>query len=626
MATRPQDGYAEQETLVRRTLYMVFLLGLLTLVLLARVSYLQIFRHDYYTGQALGNQMDARRVAPRRGIIVDRNGELIVSNRAGFRLTLVPEQVDDLSRTLARLGESGLVTTERHGELIEIARRSQPYEAIPVRTRLAEDQVARFAVIRHKFAGVDIEGLLLREYPLGAAGAHLLGYVTAISAEDKERLDPVQYSGISHMGKTGVEGSYEDFLRGAPGGERVLTNAYGRPLSRTLELDPQPGADLQLAIDSDLQMEAYAAMDSRRGAVVAVDPANGGILALVSSPAFDPNEFVSGMDSRSFAELNSNPDLPMFNRAIRGRYPPGSTIKPMLALAALQEGYRDAHETIACRGRYRLSANSRPFRDWKREGHGPMNLHDAVSQSCDVYFYQLARDMDIEGIHTGLVQFGFGAMSGLDLSGESPGIVPSRAWKRSRFSDPAEQAWFPGETVVTGIGQGSLVVTPLQLALAVGQIAMRGRRYKPRLVEAIRDPASGRIDPIAPEVVETLAPEAVEHWRTVVDSMVAVVHGPQGTARATGARLDFEVAGKTGTSQVVAMSRDGEEPPEEIEERKRDHSLFVAFAPVHDPAIALAVIVENGGSGSGAAAEVAERLLETYLAGNAPPDQVAESR
>ena len=623
---RARDNYEEQETFVRRAVYLGIALGLLALVLLARMSYLQLIQHNYYVVQAQGNRMQARTVAPRRGIIVDRNGALIVSNRAGFRLMLVPEEVDNLAGTLARLAESGFLTGGRQEELIEISVRSQPFEAVPLRTRLDDDQVARFAVVRHEFAGVDIEGLLLREYHLGPAGAHGLGYVAAVSAADKKRLDPAQYAGISHIGKTGVEGSYEDNLRGSPGGDRVLTNAYGRPLSRIREWLPKPGADLQLAIDGALQLEAYAAMESRRGAVVAVDPASGGVLALVSSPAFDPNNFVAGMDSASFAELNRNADLPMFNRAVRGRYPPGSTIKPMLALAALAGGHREAGQTTSCRGAYRLPGSKREFRDWKREGHGAMNIHDAIAQSCDVYFYQLARDLDIDGIHAGLVKFGFGALSGIDMGGEKAGIVPSRAWKRAAFSDPAQQPWFPGETVITGIGQGSLTVTPLQLALATAQVAMRGRRYKPRLVEAIVDPLSGTLNRIPPQLAETLAPEAVEHWRTVVDSMVAVMHGPRGTARDTGAKLDFKAAGKTGTSQVISISRGSEQDPEEIEERLRDHSLFVAFAPAHDPVIALAVIVENGGSGSGAAAAVASRVLETYLAGNAPPDQVAQAR
>ena len=626
MATRLQDNHEEQGTLVRRTLLMALMLGLLALVLLSRLSYLQLIRHDYYAAQARGNQMQGRKVAPRRGIIVDRNGKLIVSNRAGFRLTLVPEQVDNLSDTLDRLAESGFVASDRQEELLKMAARSQPFEAVAVRTRLDDAQVARFAVNRHEFSGVDIQGLLLREYPLGPAGAHGLGYMTAISVEDKKRLDPDQYAGIFQIGKTGVEGSYEDYLRGTQGGERVQTNAYGRPLSRIRELEPKPGADLQLTIDGALQLEAYTAMDSRRGAVVAVDPTDGGILALVSSPAFDPNDFVAGMDTASFAELNRNANFPMFNRAVRGLYPPGSTIKPMLALAALIAGHREAGQMISCRGLYRLPGSRRSYRDWKREGHGAMNIHDAVAQSCDVYFYQLARDMEIEGIHDSLVKFGFGAMSGIDMGGEKAGIVPSRAWKRAAFSDPAQQPWFPGETVITGIGQGSLIVTPLQLALATAQIAMRGRRYKPRLVEAIRDPLSGRLDRIPPELAATLAPEAIEHWRTVVDSMVAVVHGPRGTARATGAKLDFKAAGKTGTSQVVSISKDDERDPEEIAERLRDHSLFVAFAPVHDPVIAIAVIVENGVSGSGPAAQVASRVLQTYLAGNAPPDQVAQAR
>ena len=605
---------------------MAFLLGLLSLVLLARLSYLQLNQHGYYAGQALGNQVQGRKVPPRRGIILDRNGEVLVANRAGFRLVLVPEQVDDMAGTLGRLAHSGILKPENQSELVESSRRSQPFEAIPIRTRLTDEIVARFAVVRHQFAGVDIEGLLLREYPLGAAGAHGLGYVTAVSAEDKERLQMQEYAGIPHIGKTGVEGSYEDYLRGSAGSERVVTNAYGRPLSRTQELEPEPGADLVLAIDRSLQAEAYAAMGSRRGAVVAIDPNDGGVLALVSSPAFDPNDFVAGMGRDAFAELNRNTDRPMFNRAVRGAYPPGSTIKPMLAFTALTAGHREAGHTINCWGSFRLPGSSRPFRCWKREGHGAMNLHDAIAQSCDVYFYQLARDMNIEGLHESLVQFGFGTPTGVDLAGEGAGIVPSRAWKRANFSDPAQQPWFPGDTVNAGIGQGYVTVTPLQLAQAVAQIAMRGRRYKPRLVEAIRDPVSGGLVRLPPLQTAALAPEAVEDWRAIVDSMVAVVHGPRGTARTTGAGLDFRIAGKTGTSQVRALPQDDEQQPEEVEERFRDHSLFVAFAPVHDPVIALAVIVENGGSGSGPAAEVASRLLETYLAGNAPPDLVARAQ
>lgn len=626
MAARRHGETGGSGTLVRRTTYLVALMGCFALVLLARMSHLQLVRHSHYVGQAQANQMQPRRITPRRGIILDRNGELLVANRAGFRLILVAEQSEDVPGTLARLQDQGFVKADPHGELMEALRLSPSFAPVTVRAALPEEQAAQFAVSRHQFAGVDIEGLLLREYPLGAAGAHALGYVAAVSAADKQRLDPSAYAGIPLIGRTGVEGSYEENLRGSAGGERILMDAYGRALERTSELDPMPGADLQLALDGELQREAFAAMESRRGAVVAVDPRDGGVLALVSSPAFDPNEFVSGMDSSRFAEFNRNPALPMFNRAVRGLYPPGSTIKPMLALVALAEGYRDPGQTMYCRGSYRLSANSRLFRDWKREGHGTLTIHDAIAESCDVYFYQLARDMGIEGIHEGLVQFGFGSVSGIDIAGERPGIVPSRAWKRSAFSDPAKQPWFPGETVVTGIGQGSLVVSPLQLAQATAQIAMRGIRYKPRLVEAIRDSVSGRLNHRAPQPAGVVAPESAEHWLTVVDSMVAVLRGARGTARATGARLAYTAAGKTGTSQVVALPQEGEEDPGEIDERFRDHSLFVAFAPVHDPVIALAVIVENGGSGSGAAAAVAARVLDTYLASHSPPDQAAAAR
>ncbi len=626
MALRTQRDLKAPDTLLRRITYLVFLMGLLSLALLARLSYLQFVQHSHYVGKAQANQMQPRKIAPRRGVIVDRNGELLAFNRAGFRLTLVAEQVENIPDTLARLAGQGFVRAEQQAELLEASRRSPVFEPIPVRAVLPEEQVARFAVRRHQFEGVDLEGLLLRNYPLGPSGAHALGYVAAVSAADKQRVDPALYAGIPIIGRTGVEGRYEGNLRGSAGREQILTDAYGRPLQRTGDLEPSPGADLQLALDKELQREAYAAMQSRRGAVVAVDPRDGGVLALVSSPAFDPNSFVVGMDSASYAELNRDPGLPMFNRALRGLYPPGSTIKPMLALAALAEGYRDPEQSTSCWGSYRIPGSSRLFRDWKREGHGPVNMRDAIAESCDVYFYHLARDMDIEGIGKGLTGFGFGALTDIDIDGEKPGIVPSRAWKKSAFSDPAEQSWFPGETVVTGIGQGALVVSPLQLAQATAQIAMRGIRYKPRLVEAIRNPESGRVDRIPPEPAGILAPESAEHWRTVVDSMVEVLHGEKGTARATGARLAFTAAGKTGTSQVVALPQDDSYDPGETEERLRDHSLFVAFAPSHDPVIALAVIVENGGSGSGAAATVAARVLETYLASHSPPDRVAQAR
>ena len=625
MAIWTQNDSEPHGTLVRRTLYLLALMGFVTLVLLLRLSYLQLVRHSYYAEQALANQMQPRKIAPRRGVVVDRNGQLIVANRAGFRLTLVPEQVDDVPQTLSRLASRGFLEAGRQVELLDASRRAPAFEPVPIRTRLAEGQVARFAVSRHQFPGVNIEGLLLREYPLGAAGAHALGYVAALSAADKQRLDPAQYAGIPLIGRTGVEGSYEANLRGAAGGERILMDAYGRPLGRTSEREATPGADLQLALDMQLQLEAYAAMESRRGAVVALDPRDGGVLALVSSPAFDPNDIVSGMDRASFAELGRNPDQPMFNRAVRGLYPPGSTVKPMLALAALTGGYRGPEQTINCLGQYRLPG-SRPFRDWKREGHGALNLQDAIAESCDVYFYQLARDMEIEGIHASLVRFGFGALSGIDIGGEKAGIVPSRAWKKAAFSDPAQQSWFPGETIVTGIGQGSLVATPLQLAQAAAQVAMRGIRHKPRLVEAIRDPLSGRLNRSPPESAGNLAAESEEHWNTVVDAMVEVMNGPRGTARQTGAGLKFKAAGKTGTSQVVSLPQGSDEEPGEVEERFRDHSLFIAFAPVSDPVIALAVVVENGGAGSGAAAAVAARVLETYLAANSPPDRVAQAR
>jgi penicillin-binding protein 2 len=491
-------------------------------------------------------------------------------------------------------------------------RSQRRFDPTILRHRLSEEEAARFAVHRPRFTGVDIQARLARQYPLGESGSHVIGYVGAVSENDLKRLDAPNYAGTAQTGRIGAERAWEHLLHGTTGYRQILVNAQGRMLQELERIDAAPGRNVYLTIDLELQAVAEEALQGRRGAVVAMDPRNGEVLALVSVPSYDPNLFSLGISTRQYQALQTDIDQPLFNRALRGQYPPGSTIKPILALAGLHYGVITGRDTIFCPGWFSLPNHSHRYRDWKRTGHGTVNLEESVAQSCDVYYYRLAITLGIERMHDFLSKFGLGHVTGIDIPGEQPGLMPSRQWKRTAFSRPQDQAWFPGETVITGIGQGYMLTTPLQLAQAAAILGNRGQGFRPTLLAAVEDPMSGEREnsghqPLPPL---QLAPQKVEE---AVDSMIAVMHGPRGTARASAQNAEWTIAGKTGTAQVVAIAQGQEYDESKVDERHRPHALFISFAPAENPRIAVGVLVENGASGSGAAAPIARLVMDNWL-------------
>ncbi|MCZ6517464.1 MAG: penicillin-binding protein 2 [Gammaproteobacteria bacterium] len=611
--TQIKDHWSEQRMFVRRVIVCVFLVLGLTGLVVTRLVQLQLVNFEYYSAQSQGNRIRVQPLPPTRGLIFDRNGKILAENLPTYQLELTPEQVPDVDDTLRRLAEAGLIDAEnlpRLGDLILSHRR---FDSIPLRQRLSDTEVARFAVQRPYFPGVEIRARLTRNYPYGPIAAHALGYVSGISAADKKILDPAGYAGTSHIGKVSVERAYEAQLHGEVGHEDVLVNAHGRNMQVLDAESSVPGRDLLLTLDIEAQIVAEQALDGRRGAVVGIVPSSGEILVFASAPSFNPNAFSGGLTPSQFQALQEDSNQPLFNRALSGQYPPGSTIKPMLALAALEQGTLDPATRIICRGFYTLPGRSHRYRDWKPEGHGSVDLHVAITESCDTYFYGVANNLGIEAIGRSLRNFGLGSPTGIDMPGESRGLVPSREWKRSEFANPADQVWFPGETVITGIGQGYLLATPLQLAHAVATIATRGKRYQPSMVRGLRDPVTGATEFRQPKLLASDDLTTETSWQLIIDSMVAVMQGPKGTARASGYGSAYSIAGKTGTAQVFSLGPDEEYDEEEIDESKRDHALFIAFAPVENPAIAVAVVVENGGSGSSVAAPIGRQILDTFL-------------
>ena len=494
-------------------------------------------------------------------------------------------------------------------------RHKRRFDSIVLRSRLTEVEVARFAVNRHRFPGVDVHARLTRSYPLGRLGVHFLGYVGRISEAEFGRLDETNYLGSTHTGKMGVERAYENALHGRVGYSQVETNAVGRVIRVLERTDPQPGQNLTLTIDIAVQATAEAALADRRGAIVAIEPTTGEIVALVSMPAYDPNVFVHGLDAQAYRALSASPDRPLFNRAVAGQYPPGSTIKPFLGLAGLEKTAAIARREIICGGYYQLPGKSHRYRDWKREGHGRVNLHRSIAESCDVYFYALALELGIDRMHSFMSRFGFGSVTGLDLLGESSGLMPSRGWKRDAY----EQPWYPGETLIAGIGQGFVLATPIQLAHATAVLATRGNARRPHIVRAITNAGNDepRLQPI--EDAPKVRLSDPRWWTDIVDAMTAVVHGPRGTARHVGQTTDIRIAGKTGTAQLYSVGQDERYDKKTVSKELRDHGLFVGFAPKDAPKIAVAVVVENGGSGGRSAAPIAMRVIEAYLGSSSSP-------
>jgi penicillin-binding protein 2 len=605
---RIKDAQREAARFRTRAIAGFLLIGLCLVLLGARFAYLQIARHDEFSTRSDQNRISVHRVAPTRGLIYDRNGVLLADNVASFRLEVVPEKVKDLAQTLTDLGAVVALSDDDIEHFESLRRSKHTFESIPLRFKLSEDEIARFSTERWRFAGVDIVPYLTRSYPHGEEFAHLIGYVGRIDVEDAERLDAARYTGTTHIGKTGIERYYEDQLHGEPGYELVEVNVDKRPLG-VLEqgLASIPGKNLYLSIDSRLQGVAEQAFGGRTGAAVAIDPRNGEVLAMVSVPSFDPNLFVNGIGKVDYATLLNSPEKPLLNRAIAAGYTPGSTVKPYLALGGLELGLRRPEDTVNSTGEFFIPGQSRGYRDDKRGGHGRVDLVQAIAQSVNTYFYSLALDMGIDRFSAWMGKFGFGKVTGIDLIGESAGVLPSRDWKRGRFN----QAFYPGETVIAGIGQGYWVITPIQLAQAVSILAERGVRHAPHLLQSIQDGLNAQPKPVALAPADPSIIHNAANWIPVQQGMVAVVNGG-GTAKGFGEGFPYLIAGKTGTAE--RFSRSGEEWENIMDVAVERHEvLFEAFAPADDARIAVIVALEAGHTGATDAAPIARKILDAWL-------------
>ncbi|WP_238582900.1 penicillin-binding protein 2 [Isoalcanivorax pacificus] len=598
-----KDHHREGRIFAVRLIWSMVIVVGLSLILVARMIWLQGLQHDRYTTLSNKNRVQTQAIAPPRGLIFDRNGVLLADNQPDFSLALIPEQVPDLGDTLAELAT---IVSLESSDIDRFRRRLQsprrPWEPVPLRARLTETEIARIAVTQHAMPGVRIDADPIRHYPHGELLSHVLGYVNRISAEDIEQMDAdeqANYSGTHYAGRIGVERHYERLLHGQAGYRKVETNARGRILRVLEEIPPQPGQDLRLQLDIRVQQAAWDALGERRGAVVAIDPRDGGVLAFVSRPGFDPNLFVTGISHLDYAGYRDDHDQPLFNRALQGQYPPGSTVKPLIGLAGLQAGVTDWQRTIWDPGFYRIEGEQRVFRDWRRQGHGWVDMHKAVMQSCDTYFYDMGFRLGIDRMADFLARFSIGLRTGIDLPSEARGIMPSREWKRGARG----QAWFHGDTINTSIGQGYMLTTPLQLALSTAVLARQGIPVVPRVAQLV---------PPAP-TTEPAVMSTPSHWQRMTQAMVDVVHGSAGTARLLSHGAQYRMAGKSGTAQVFSLANDEEYNAEEIAERLRDHALFIAFAPADNPAIAVAVLVDSGGGGGSAAGPVARATMDAWL-------------
>lgn len=616
-----KDHWSEQRMFDQRAIVAGAFIVILTLGLLGRLFLLQVIRHDYYAELSQGNRVRTEPIPAARGLILDRHLEVVAGNQPAYQLELVPEEVPSMQAELHGLVELGLIRSEDIDDLLRTIRSHRVFDTVPVRLRMSDEDVARFAVRRFEFPGLDIKTRQTRSYPNGDLAVHALGYVGAISEHDLERIDRATYAGTSLIGKLGVESAFESKLHGSNGSREILVNAQGRsvakqgafvPVLRTHA--PTAGNDIVLSIDLKVQRTAEEALAGRRGAVVAIDPNNGDVIAITSRPGFDPNLFGRGITKAEYSALNEDIDKPLLDRALRGVYPPGSTVKPVIALAALAYHVVDPDRTRFCAGQFHLPGSSRLFREGKGGKHGAVNLVEAIAKSCDVYFYGLADEIGVDHIATFMAPFGFGRPTGLDISGEMKGILPSREWKASYFTRPADKLWYPGETVNFGIGQGYLNVTPIQMAHYASVLASRGKVWKPRLVTGLRDSLTGKFQALAPVREPDVTMATPEEWDRIFAGMVgAVTHGT--AALAVGKNAMYPIAGKTGTAQVFSVGQNEKYNEKTVAERLRDHSWFIAFAPADHPRIALSVIVENGGWGASAAAPIARKVLDSYLLG-----------
>ncbi|MBU1285603.1 MAG: penicillin-binding protein 2 [Gammaproteobacteria bacterium] len=602
---RLKDHEKDGRLIRKRAVVGAVVVLLLTSVLVARMYYLQVVQFEHHTTLAENNRIHVQPIPPSRGLIYDRNGVIVADNRPSFSLTLTRERAGDWLQVLdgivdvLELGPDERALFERR-----VRQGRRPFEPVPVLFELTEEQIARVAINQFRLPGVEVVAQLVRHYPLGEHFAHSVGYVGRINEKELKELDPVAYSGTHHIGKTGIERFYEDDLHGQVGYEEVETNARGRVLRVLKRTDPTPGKDIVLSLDIRLQEAAEAALAGRRGAIVAIQPQTGEVLAMVSQPSFDPNPFVTGIGFKAYADLRDSIDRPLYNRVLRGLYPPGSTIKPMVAVSGLDAGVVTPQTRVFDPGFYQLQGHSHKYRNWNRTGDGWVDMDLAISRSNDTYFYSLAHKMGIDRLHDYMSRFGLGQRVSLDMFEETAGLMPSREWKRARY----RQAWYPGETLILGIGQGYMQTTPLQLAQAVTLMATRGKWIRPHLAKTIQ----GRV-PVDPNPLPDIVLRDPRFWDNGRHGMEQVMHGPRGTARKVGDAALYRMAGKSGTAQVVAIKQGEKYDRSKVAERHRDHALFVAFAPADNPQIAVAVMVENGESGSGVAAPVVKQVIDAWL-------------
>lgn len=589
--------------------------AVMLLILLLRFFYLQVVRHDYFHTLADSNRIYVVPIVPNRGLILDRNGVVMAKNYSGYTLEIAPAKVKDMDALIAELSKLVEITPKDIKRFQKLLTERQTLETMPLLSQLSSEEVARISAQQFRFPGVEIKARLFREYPFTDVTSHLIGYVGRINQKDIDQLEEDEsvsnYLGSDYIGKTGIEQSYEKDLHGKTGFEQVEVDAGGRAVRVLSRTAPQSGSNLMLTLDAKLQEVAEKAFGEYRGALVAIDPTNGEVLAFVSKPGYDPGLFIDGIDTETWDELNNSPDTPLNNRALRGQYPPGSTIKPFMALAGLFYGTRSPTRAISDPGYYMLPGSRHQYRDWKAGGHGSVDMFKAIVISCDTYFYGLATEMGIDNMHSYLMRFGFGQKTGLDMEGETSGLLPSSEWKTKRY----QQIWYPGDTVSAGIGQGYNLVTPLQLAYATAILANDGVAFQPHLVKELRG-AGG-----VPSLTETkqlfdlkIDPEQLK----LVKGAMEAVTKPGGTASGASYGAPYRLAGKTGTAQVIAIKQGEKYDAKKVSEYNRDHAWFIAFAPADKPRIAMAVLVENGGHGGTTAAPIARKVMDYYLLGKEP--------
>ncbi len=594
----------------------------LFLILYVRFYYLQVSQQEHYHTLAEANRISISPLVPNRGLIYDRNGRVLAQNYSAYTLEVVPSKIPDLESTLNELATIIEITATDRQRFKKLLKESKRFKSLPIRSRLTDVEIATFAANRYRFPGIEIRARVLRQYPEKEIVSHIIGYISRINDQDLEQLERNEelnnYRGSQHIGKIGIEQSYEKQLHGVTGFEEVETDAAGRSI-RVLSRTPSiPGNNLILSLDLGLQEAAEKAFGDRRGALVALDPNNGEVLAFVSKPGYDNNLFIGGIDQENWNLLNNSIDRPLNNRALRGVYPPGSTFKPFMALAALELGKRTPEYSMSDPGYFSLPGVERRYRDWKPGGHGRVDLHKSLVVSCDTYYYSLANDLGIDNIHSFIGQFGLGKKTGIDVEGEVSGLLPSSAWKMSQY----KQKWYAGDTISVAIGQGYNLTTPLQLAFATMVIANNGKAYVPRLVKQIQNSDTGDVEDIPEKLLYSLnlKPRNLE----VVKSALVDVTRPGGTAAKAGANAAYTFAGKTGTSQVIGIKQGERYNEKSINERHRDHAMFIAYAPADNPKIALAVLVENTGTGGSTAAPIARQVFDYYLLGKLPEATVAK--